>query len=355
MPNLLEHARSELTQDALIAWFVAWARPACEDSHPGLHGAALKFLRELTSRQESNEPVREVAQVEVRSQWNNVDLLIVINGGEHLILVEDKAGTREHGNQLKDYQDTLEKAAEWSGADCTRHYIYLQTFEQSDWSAAGRDGYSVIRRADVISALRHAKELEPSLDNAIHADWLAYLENLDAAFERWRHEPLAAWQEDWHARQGFLQALQGDAAEGTWWYVANPNGGFLGYFLDGVDIEGVRHYVQVESHSKRTRLLVRVSSKTAKGTQEQRDERARCHARVIGAATRTGLCLKRPPRFGAGKTYTIAEFAASPLRREDGEPCGEEDRVCVNQTRKLIFELRAMLTELGGEPAKVQT
>ena len=83
-PNLFHFATSELSQDAFIAWLLAWANRECADIDKNLHACAVDFVRKLLDKDDCNVEI-----VKVERQWENVDVCAEING-EYFILIEDK-------------------------------------------------------------------------------------------------------------------------------------------------------------------------------------------------------------------------------------------------------------------------
>ena len=57
----------------------------------------------------------DLADVEVRREWENIDLLLISNENKLVIAVENKIFSREHGSQLKTYRSKIHKQADWSG------------------------------------------------------------------------------------------------------------------------------------------------------------------------------------------------------------------------------------------------
>src|ERR1700675_3111201 len=94
MPNLFSFATSELSQDAFICWLASWAKPELRESHPALHATAISFLNRLLEI--GNGPkMSEYRSIQVHRQWNNIDVLLVLNG-DTAIIVEDKTDSKDH-------------------------------------------------------------------------------------------------------------------------------------------------------------------------------------------------------------------------------------------------------------------
>jgi hypothetical protein len=87
-PNLFDYASSELSQDAFICWLARWAAPAFRESDGPLHTTAVTFLGRLLEIGRGPH-VPAVRAVEVRRQWKDIDVLMVVNG-DTAIVIEDK-------------------------------------------------------------------------------------------------------------------------------------------------------------------------------------------------------------------------------------------------------------------------
>jgi len=101
--NLFEYATSELSQDAFIAWLATWADDKYNNSHSSLNKLAHEFIDVLTG----NTGI-EVNSVKVRRQYENIDLVLILNNGDYLVCIEDKIDSKIHTNQLYRYKKNIE-------------------------------------------------------------------------------------------------------------------------------------------------------------------------------------------------------------------------------------------------------
>src|SRR5688500_7119832 len=106
-PNVFDFATSELSQDAFICWLAAWADPAHRINNEPLHGMATAFLDRLLEVGNVPRPAG-YQSVEVHAQWNNIDVLLVVNDDTDII-IEDKTNTKDHSDQLKRYKQNVEE------------------------------------------------------------------------------------------------------------------------------------------------------------------------------------------------------------------------------------------------------
>lgn len=95
------------------------------------------------------------ADIEIRKEWNNIDLLIIVNEGENkmVITIENKVHTSEHDNQLERYRKTIEQ--EFS--DYIKLFIYLTPDNESpsdeNWYPFGYTTISML----LTNLLKHRK------------------------------------------------------------------------------------------------------------------------------------------------------------------------------------------------------
>src|SRR5262245_44085715 len=104
-PNLFGFATSELSQDAFLCWLVSWADPTHQANDEALHTTAVTFLDRLLEVSRGPK-VSEYRSLEVRRQWQSIDVLLVVNG-ETVIIIEDKTDTKDHSDQLRRYREAV--------------------------------------------------------------------------------------------------------------------------------------------------------------------------------------------------------------------------------------------------------
>ena len=107
-PNLFSFATSELSQDAVLAWLLAWADPVHKKE--SMHAVGSAFLGSLLALA-ADEHVRSeaVTSVNVRRQAGRVDVRadVWLSGVDRpvAVLIEDKVLTGVHDDQLNRYLD----------------------------------------------------------------------------------------------------------------------------------------------------------------------------------------------------------------------------------------------------------
>jgi hypothetical protein len=123
---------------------------------------------------------------------------------------------------------------------------------------------------------------------------------------------------DWsaNARMGFFMALQQTFHCARWRYVANKGGGLYAFFWGGKKAEeDTKLYLQVEASTTRLGLCVKLDT-TRK--EDLKALRKKWHKAVLASATSLELEVTRPPKFGNGKTMTIATFRDFPIVDAEG-------------------------------------
>lgn len=289
-PNLFEYATSELSQDAVLCWLAAWAKPEAAAEDRQLHELGIQYIAALLDVHK--RPVPEITCLEVRRQYKNIDVLLVINE-QIAICIEDKAGSTDHSNQLARYIDVLVRQEGFKTEDIVP--IYVQTFEQDTYAAVNAAGYKVIPRKTLLSILE-SYATSPDA-NAIARDFYKRLMDIDREVKSFLNQPLDQWK--WLAWQGFYCELQARLLAGEWGYVWNPNGGFQGYWWHANKTPGCEQYLQLEEG----KLCFKISVEKSEDRTTLRD---RWNMRLLEEGRTLGLNVARPNRFRLGQTMTVA-------------------------------------------------
>lgn len=325
-PNLFQYATSELSQDAMLCWLVAWADPKAEAHDAGMHRLGLRFLDLLFQRSDRTRP--DVRSVRVCRQKYNIDILAVVND-EYTVLIEDKTFTREHSDQLRRYREIITQDEDLPSDVLP---IYVQTGEQSSHRSVEEAGYAVVRRGDLLCLLAGA--LDAGCQHPVVLDFHAHLQAIDERIESYRTEELKKW--DSLGWLGFYGALQDVLDTGEWGYVANPTGGFHGYWwYFGPEGNGTaRPYLQLEE----TKLCVKIH---VPEPDRRAALRGQWHERVMRAAQDHGLPLGRPARFGNGQWMTVAVL-------DDYRGAGPDGRLDLDATVRVLRQAEAVVDAAAG-------
>lgn len=135
--NALSIGHHELSHSNFLAWLFD-----PKEGH-GLGSLVLRrFLREVFSDDKSDSrgfidaDLMDVRNVEIRREWRNIDILIVLP--EDVVVVENKVDTRDHSRQLSKYRQIVGDAFK----NRKKHFVYL-TPEGSSPQEEGEDEYYI--------------------------------------------------------------------------------------------------------------------------------------------------------------------------------------------------------------------
>jgi hypothetical protein len=286
LPNLFGFATSELSQDAFICWLASWANPALKDQGEALHATATAFLNRLLEVGKGPE-VLEYRSIQVRRQWNNIDVLLVVNNNT-AIIIEDKTDTKDHSGQLERYKKAV--AGEFPAGGIAA--VYLKTGDQGNYRGVEQAGYGRFLRRDFLDILDRGEQA--GVKNDIFADFLRHLRGIEAAVQSFSTAPLGEWNNDWSRWKGFFLVLQERLGEGDWKYVANPSGGFMGFWWHW---QGDK-YLQLENE----KLCFKV---TVPDEAQQTAKWWEWHKALMAENGVGGVKIKKPVRR-EGKWMTVA-------------------------------------------------
>ena len=206
-PNLFDYATSELSQDAFLAWFCRWADELMTDDAE-LQACARTFLQKYIAIQLTDYS-EEIRTVEVRRQYEHIDVLLTINK-DLSVIIEDKVHTYKHGDQLKRYSEAI---------DDPKVKLYIKTGDESEEQKKRIeevDKYTVITRADLLQSLESCKS-----ENEIFRSFVDRLRGWEDATHSYRQSDV------WSTAQliGFYKDLERVLPNSKWSYVSNPNKG----------------------------------------------------------------------------------------------------------------------------------
>jgi len=298
-PNLFSYATSELSQDAFICWLLSWASPEYKDSDVDLHECATGLIRVFFEKHKLSAPPT-IEQVEVRKQDNNIDVLCIINL-KYPIIIEDKTGTKHHSNQLSRYLEDI-KGRDYEEKNIIP--IYFKTEDQASYSDVVKNGYQPFLREDFLRVLNAYKGT-----NAILVDYRNYLQSITDKIESYKSIELSKW--GWYSWVGFYLELQKRLGDGYWDYVANPNGGFLGFWWHFQGNGECEQYLQLEQDKFCFKIWV-------KNEDQRRSLRSKWHKTIKNQAENIQLNLVKPIRFGNGEYMTVCVFNGEYRKTTDG-------------------------------------
>lgn len=323
-PNLFEFATSELSQDAALCWCLAWADSKYATIEPAMHAIGRDLVVSLFEAVKVEAPEGDYPVV-IKPQLDHVDIVAEI-GAEHLLVIEDKIHSSEHSDQLKIYAETLTTLY----PNRKRAFVFLKTGDQASYKGIETDGWTTFLRPELLAVLRRGS----GCTNAIYRDFLDSIEDMETAVQRFRTAPVAEWTHGDPAYTGLYIELQAQLKDGHWNYVANPSGGFRGFWWNHEAIEGGEIYLQLEEST----LVAKIWAEDAR---QRREMRGLWHERVVEAIPG----FARPAKFGSGEYMTVAT-------RGDYRVKGPDGRLDLAATVHLLRETTAALSKLAAGATK---
>ena len=309
LPSIFDYATKELSQDAMICWLIRLSGE-CTRSDEGRQLTRLgrNFVRAMLAKHDTMLSGSIVGPVEIYQQYHGIDVLVRVRergGGEHVLLIEDKTYSEDHGDQLQRYRDVVLSGESVLGAVAELWPIYLKTGNHSLQNARvieskveGEPGYKVFNRRDFLNVLTGS-----SVNHPIATQFRTYLQALEDEFNSWtmwsqknrEYWSKASWE-------GFYWAIENRMINSTkrgapgligWGFVPNRQGGFLGlwWFPFGWSANYTL-YLQLEvvpDDPSRQRLCFKAEAGDADL------KAADYHALVRDAAHTEGVEIDRPP------------------------------------------------------------
>lgn len=287
-PNLFNYATSELSQDAFICWLLEWAKPEYKETDALLNKTGNELINKFFELSKVTAPNR-INSVQIYKQYASIDVLCVINE-EYPVIIEDKTNTQNHSGQLKRYFDTINKKYD-------EHKIipiYFKTGDQDNYKKVIDNGYNLFLRADFLAILD--KGLQSGIKNQIFIDYANHLQGIEDERNSYKYLPINKWYYD--SWIGYYKELQEKLGDGGWNYVANPSGGFVGFWWYWIGFDGGEMYLQIEE--KKFCFKIWVENK------DRRSElRNKIHRKIIQEAKNHDIEVVKPDRFGNGQYMTV--------------------------------------------------
>lgn len=327
-PNLFSFATSELSQDAFICWLLSWAKPENKEIDANLHACGVAMIQTFFEKHSKPFPA-EIRTVEVKKQDENIDVLCIVNG-EYPIIIEDKTLTINHGNQLANYMERIEKRIDAKGNSLYKKEniipIYFKTYDQASYkNIIDTNKYQAFTRTDFLSILNGGNEL--GIDNAIFNDFREHLMLIESRVQSYLTLDPNQWKsQSW---VGFYSKLQQELGVGHWNYVSNPTGGFMGFWWG---LGQGKPYLQLE-HGKLCFKIKAVDDSTAK----RKSMRNKWYALIKSQCTDFGIELEKPTRFGNGNYMTVI------VAKEDYRHKNNEGNLDFNATVEHLRKMSAFM------------
>lgn len=293
-PNLFEFGTSELTHDAILAWCLEWGNNQDEI----LYNLSKEFIELLTDQS------IEVEKVETIQQRHHIDVLAIVND-EFLIVIEDKLDTGAREGQLARYKKSVEEVY----PDKKKFYAYITVGDEASYDYIIDEDYKVIERKDLLVLIEKYKD-----ENHILADYYDYLSNIEKDFISYKkNQDLNSWS--WRAWQGFFkEKLYPRFKNGRpgWGKVNNERGAFQAFYwgFEEGEYEGdilYTSYLQIEVTPGDIENSI-IAFKVKVEDEAYRSQIRNHLWEKIENMIEDDSIIKRPKRFGKGRTMTYAEI-----------------------------------------------
>jgi len=134
--NILKISKAEIRHSNFLAWLF---------DPKGNHGLGKifinKFLRDVFSddkikRNQVDADLLNYDNVEIRREWKNIDLLLILN--DDVVTIENKIDTEDSYKQLSTYKGRIENVFPDKSH---KHFIYLTPFGNDPKEEAAKDAY----------------------------------------------------------------------------------------------------------------------------------------------------------------------------------------------------------------------
>lgn len=324
LPNLFTHARSELAQDAVLAYLLEWARPQYRSVDPELNALGEALLRALFTASAAALGGRTFADIEpladltVDTQVQGVDILVRVNGIFALV-IEDKVATHEHSGQIERYKSLLAKAPTLSGAPWVVHAVYVKTGNESPSRRPAPGTCGLLMRDGLLAIL----DRFPTVENQIVREFRQHLRRIHTETESFRSLPPAQWTA--RAVEGFYGAIAAWLAElhttselpdnswPQWSYQPNPRGGERVCCWCWTDLSRPACRIWLQLTDAAT-LHFRIAQRKQEGSKPKVEPRHQYDllGRLTAWADRDPwqgrLRVRKPGRFGGGDSAAVAEL-----------------------------------------------
>ena len=317
--NLFYYATKELSQDAFICWLMSYAmKDAKKDD--ALRSCAIDFIKEFVPNLKDNKP-DSIYVSDIKHQDNRIDATITVNS-KHIIIIEDKTYTKEHGEQLNTYVEKINKTK----GDKTLNLVYYKTGFQGDYSKVIGAKYQICDREKIDNIL---KPYASKTSNQIFLDYYEFIDEFNKASKAYDAIPVAQW----NTRQinGFYKYLldsmffERKGFKSNYGYVPNQGGGFYAMWIFNETFktypgtnQDYELYLQLEYVKKSLKICYKISIDTVKGTPYEVELKQIRDFSTCGndkknnekyALEKYGFI--KPERFGSGKTMTLGVYSAA--------------------------------------------
>ncbi|WP_428236541.1 PD-(D/E)XK nuclease family protein [Gracilimonas sp.] len=325
-PNIFSFGTTELTQDAMIAWLVAWADPIYKESESALHHLGKSIVEDIFFV--SGVKISELRSVKVQTQFKKIDVYVIINDKYHII-IEDKTFGDTSEVQIERYVNKLKK----EGIDALNILpIYYKTRDQAITKQDG-EMHPILTRQEMLKLINES--LKNGLSHDLVLEYNTYLQSIEDEVQSYKTTAPSSW--DHPQWKGFLQYVNDYFLDGSWKYVPNKSGGFMGFWWNRKgNIGGHNIYLQIEE----SKLCFKISD--ASGDEFlSKNAKWGWIKRIRTVANELDLPVDKPKYLGNGKRVTFAVWHPNDSEtwiptKENGSPDLEQAVKRLQSTADLL-------------------
>lgn len=296
----------------------------------------------------------KIKNVEILRQYNNIDVILVVNDGEYVICVEDKVDSNIHSNQLYKYKEDIKKKAEIVTDNKNYkineiYFCYFKTGDQNTFLSPLAHGYSTVNRDSLLELLNcYADKIENDifknyytylikLNEKKEASWYSLYKELTKELtlsfpQKELNETINSWEELMTSLKDTkklkikdadikIKYLNNDLDENKleelaknyifiknhFSYVPNQNGGFSAFYWHNYNQINYNTYLQIGNYKyngdRKYRLSLRVRVDEEKNNDEKKEIRESLYNKFIEEYPEVYV---KPTRFSIGNTMAFA-------------------------------------------------
>jgi hypothetical protein len=262
---------------------------------------------------------------------------VLIKLDKYTLLIEDKVYTRQHSKQLERYKGLLEEEYQENNEERTILPIYFQTGSQSNYDPVRDQGYELFLREDFLDVLEKGRS--SGISNDVFNGFYHHLKKIDDRFKSFQNKTIENW--DWEGWKGFFAMLNGEFEDAGWNYVANPSGGFMGFWWHFIERDDCTIYLQLEYD----KLCFKISVNEKENYSKLRNQ---WHRKIVETSKGHDLSVKKPARFGHGKQMTVA------ILENDYRVTDENNKLDLEMTIQKLTEAVTILDEAHSSTKNVK-